>query len=94
MPEKRKKVQIPGRQGLTDVVDVGVDESTERWTDVKLDDGSTVRIKSVVIGAIRLENEWDNEGNPVYSLKVNQVLVVADSPEHLRKGAKKSNEIH
>jgi hypothetical protein len=83
---KRLKMQLPGLPGPVDVVEVSVAESTERWSEVTLEDGSVIRLKPVVIGAIRLEGQWDPEGNPMYSLKVNQVMAVSSAPEHLRKG--------
>lgn len=80
------KMTMPGI-GLVDAIEVGVSESTERWTDITLEDGSVLRLKSVVLGAIRIEGQYDMEGKPVYSLKINQVMVVVSAPDHLRKGA-------
>ena len=89
MPERKTRVPLAGPGGaitLVDAVDVVVSESTERWTEIHLEDGSTIRIKPVVLGAARIEGQYDNEGNPMYYLKVNQVMTVASSPDHLRKG--------
>ena len=84
MPEKRIKVQLP-TGGVADEVEVSVAEATERWTDIKLEDGSSLRIKAVIIGAVRLEGQYDPEGNPMYMVKANQVMAVS-APDHLRKG--------
>jgi hypothetical protein len=84
LPEKKTKVQTP--TGLVDATEVPVSESTERWTDVRLEDGSVIRLKAVVIGAARIDGQYDNDGNPLYTVKVNQVMVVASAPDHLRKG--------
>lgn len=84
MPEKRTKVQLQ-TGALADAVEIGVKESTERWTDVTLDDGSTLKIKTVIMGALRVEGQWDPEGNPLYMVKANQVMAVS-APDHLRKG--------
>jgi hypothetical protein len=85
--EKKVKADIPGQPGKVDAVEVGVSESTDRWTDVHLEDGSHIRLKPVVVAAIRVDGQYDQDGNPVYSLKVSQIMVVASAPEHLRKGA-------
>jgi hypothetical protein len=69
---------------------VGVDESTERWSEYKLSDGSTLRLKQVVAEVIRAENQWDPQGNPLYILKAAPVLVVDNAPAHLLKNFKKS----
>jgi hypothetical protein len=84
LAEKKTKVQMPS--GLADAVEVAVYESTERWTEVKLEDGSIIRLKPVVVAAARVDGQYDQEGNPAYALKVSQVMVVASAPEHLRKG--------
>lgn len=85
--EKTIKANIPGRLGPVDVVEVAVSESTDRWTDIHLEDGSHIRLKPVVVAAVRVDGQYDQDGNPVYSLKVSQIMVVASAPEHLRKGA-------
>ena len=87
MAEKKIQAQVPGVDGLVDAFEVSVDESTERWSEVKLADGSVLRIKPVVISAIRVDGKYDQDGNPIYSVKVNQIMTVASAPERLRKGA-------
>lgn len=80
------KVQLPGSQTAVDATEVNVEEATERWTDIRLADGSQIRIKTVILGVLRLEGQYDGDGNPLYQLKANQVMTV-NSPDHLRKGA-------
>lgn len=93
MPEKKTKVQTPTGQ-LIDAVEVGVSESTERWTDITLEDKTVIRIKPVVIGAARIEGQYDQEGNPLYTIKVNQIMTIVSAPDHLRKGGDKTKGIH
>ena len=87
MTEKKIQARAPGMEELVDAFEVAVAESTERWSEVKLEDGSVLRLKPVVLSAIRLAEKYDQDGNPIYSVKVNQVMAVASAPEHLRKGA-------
>jgi hypothetical protein len=87
-----KRVKVPTTSGPVDAVEVAVNESTERWTEVKLEDGSVIRLRTSVIAAARIVDRWDPEGNPMYSLKINQIIVVANAPEHLRKGGGDSAE--
>lgn len=84
MPEKRNKVQL-ATGAVVEGVEVGVSEATERWTDVKLEDGSSLRIKAVILSVLRLDGQYDPEGNPQYLVKANQVMTVS-APDHLRKG--------
>ena len=86
MPEKKVKIPFPTPASpLKEGVEVGVKESTERWSEITLDDGSVLRLKTSVIGAVRITGEFDPEGNPMYALKAGQVLVVASAPDNLRK---------
>ena len=86
MAEKKTRIQVPGIPGMVDAIEVAVDESTERWTDLKLADGTEIRIKTVVLTALRLEGQYDQDGNPMYQIKANQIMTTT-SPDHLRKGA-------
>jgi hypothetical protein len=77
--------------------EVAIRESTERWTELTLEDGSVLRVKPMIIGAIRIDGQWDQEGNPVYALKGGAPMsTVASVPDHLKKpgttpGPKKAN---
>ena len=86
MPEKRVKIDVPGL-GLADGVDVPITEATERWTELTLADGSVLRVKPNVLSVVRLEGRYDPEGNPMYAVRGQQVMVVASAPDHLRRTA-------
>lgn len=92
MPEKRTKIQLPGL-GLVDAIEVDILESNERWTEIKLADGTTIRTKPVILSVLRVENKFDPEGNPIYQLKANQVMT-ANVPEELKKGSGSSSQTH
>lgn len=47
VPEKKITVQMPN-VGTVNAFEVGVAESNERWTDIGLEDGTSLRLKSVV----------------------------------------------
>ena len=85
VPEKRIKVELPN-VGLVEAVQVPINESTEKWSDVQLGDCTVLRLKPVVISVFRIDGHYDQDGNPVYQIKANQVMAV-EAPEHLRKGA-------
>lgn len=84
MPEK--KVTVPLQDGSTaEGVDVPVVETTERWSEVKLGDGTIFRIKPLVAAVTRLEGKYDPEGNPMYALKAGHSMVLDSVPQDLRK---------
>lgn len=70
--------------------EVGVSESTEKWSEVTLEDGTVIRIKPSVISAIRIDGQYDPEGNPMYGVKANNVVTIVSAPDHLRRGSKDS----
>jgi hypothetical protein len=86
--ERKVKVPMPPDGKPTDGFEVPVVESTERWTEVKLEDGSVLRVKPSILSAIRILDQWDPDGNPMYALKAANAMVVAEAPDHLRRPTK------
>jgi hypothetical protein len=84
-------VELPG-VGVKDGTEVPIKESTERWTEITLEDGAVLRLKPVVLSAVRIADAFDAEGNPLYQLRVNQIMAVASVPPHLRKDAEKGKD--
>lgn len=70
-----------------DGMEVPVDESTERWSDVKLADGTLIRVKQTVASVIRIDGQYDAEGNPIYVLKSAPAVAIIHVEEALRKRA-------
>ena len=86
MTERKIKIPFPTPTSpLRDGIEVGVKESTERWSEVTLEDGSVLRLRPSVLAAIRIEGEFDPEGNPMYALRAGQVMIISSAPENLRK---------
>jgi hypothetical protein len=84
-----KKMQVPfptsespPKEGIL----VGVSESTEKWSEFTLEDGTVMRIKPNVVGAIRIEGEYDPAGNPAYILQAQPTVLIVSSEEKLKKG--------
>lgn len=90
--ERQVRTTMPDGKTV-DGLEVPVLESTERWTEAKLEDGSILRLKSSLLSAIRITGQYDPEGNPMYALKAANSMLVAYAPEHLKRGAgdKKAN---
>lgn len=84
-----RKVEIPaGPDGKTmDGFEVPIVESTERWTEIKLEDGAILRVKPSIISAIRIPGQWDQDGNPQYVLKATNAMMVAEADERYKRGA-------
>jgi hypothetical protein len=84
MAERPTKVTLPGGQ-VADAFEVPVEESIERWSELKLEDGSILRVKINVITVTRVQGMWDAQGNPFYAVNAAPVMAVVDAPENLRK---------
>ena len=82
--ERVVEINIQG-QVVRGVV-VNVKESTERWSLVLMEDGTTVRLKPVVTEAFRTE-QFNEEGQPVYIVKSTNVMTVDAPPKLLRPTA-------
>lgn len=86
MPETKKKIQLPdGKMG--EGFDVPIKESTERWSEIILEDGTTIRLKPNVLSVTRIEGQWDQNDNPMYAVFSNQMMTVVSTPAHLKKPA-------
>lgn len=66
-------------------------ETTEPWTRVELADGSSIRIKHVIVDVVRLRDRFDSDGAPVYVVKSANIMAV-ECPDHLRRDAQGSPE--
>jgi hypothetical protein len=84
MAEQNKKLRLAGRE--VDVVDVPIKSATEAFVDYELEDGSKLRVKSVLTSALRLEGQNNlADGNPIYIVQTMPVVSVVSAPENLIK---------
>lgn len=86
MADTRKLIKLTGPSG--EEVEgnlVGIEQSVERFCEVALNDGTVLRIKPSVTQVVRLKEHWDNEGNPIYAVASQNVLVVDSVDEKLKK---------
>ena len=78
MTKSRRTVTGPTGESLSGVP-VGIKESTERFSELTLEDGTILKTKVVAVDAIRLDGK-DGDGNPMYVLRSQTVVTVVDSP--------------
>ena len=72
MAARKKVVQTPTgpQQGpLVDIV-----SSTEHFNTYVLEDGAVIKLKTVAVECIRLDEGQDAEGNPIYVLGTRNVV--------------------
>ena len=82
-----RKQRLPGPDGqMHDGVEVGFrSTSGEYWNEYLLDDGTVIRVKVVVIGVVRLDDAYDPEGQPLYAVKSNNIVVVSAAEDLIRR---------
>ncbi len=59
---------------------VNIIESVERFSQIRLDDGTIINIKASPQEVSRIENKFDHNGNPVYVVNSTNVVTVHSSP--------------
>lgn len=82
MAEQRSKMMHGGK--LVDGFDVPF-EANEKWTELTLEDGSTLRVKLNVIGILRPDNQYDPAGNPMYIVNATPTIAIVSVPERLKQ---------
>lgn len=89
MADIRKKGKIPVGPGQppADAELMEFTKSDEKWNVYELDDGTQIRMRATAVEVWRIVNAYDNDGNPVYVIK-SQNITSVNSPENL-KGANK-----
>lgn len=92
MPDRKIKVNLPNI-GILDGTEVEVLESVERWTEIKLGDGTVLRIKPVVMAVMRIDGRYDAQGNPMYAVQAGQAML-ANAPDHLRQPTHSPKGVH
>ena len=80
---KIEKVQMPGGEFM-DAERIEISQASENWNQYLLEDGSILKLKSIATKIIRLKNQYDQIGNPIYMIQSNNVIDV-DCPEGLKK---------
>ena len=83
MPETKVKINLGNE--TKEGVDVPIDETIERWSEIKLSDGTILRVKQAVLQVIKL-NEYDkDDGNPSYLIKSSPQVAIGYVPENLKR---------
>ncbi len=85
MAERKTKVQMVPGGPFVDGVEVPVDSSSEKWNEYTLEDGTKIRLKPVIIEVIRVTDQYDPEGNPLYVTKAQPIVTILEVQERLKR---------
>lgn len=86
---KRTRAEFEGE--MHDALELDFDVEKENWNIYLIEDGTKIRMRLVVAKILKIEGKWDQEGNPIYSIKSGN-MVVASSPDHLLRPPKEPND--
>ena len=81
MPDK-VTINFNGRQ--VEAIPVEVNQTSERWNEYFLEDGSVLKMKLVLKKVFRVDQEFDEEGNPVYVMQSTHVTSIS-APKDLKR---------
>ncbi len=84
MPERKTIKDAQGTEVSGEVVEVL--ETTSRYTDLTLNDGVVLRLQIHVAEVLKLDDKWDQEGNPVYNVRSGTLISIKSCPPSLKKG--------
>ncbi len=78
------KVKINFGNEMVEATLVNVNQANEYFNQYFLEDGTVLKMKLVATKVFRIDDRFDQEGNPIYFVQSTNVLSV-DSPSHLKR---------
>ncbi len=82
--EQKRRVSYRGRD--VDATSLKFTVEEEPWIEYTVEDGSKLKLRVITTEVLRVEGEFDPEGNPAYVLKSGNILVVTSPPDLREKG--------
>jgi hypothetical protein len=82
------KVKVQDAHGVVQEKDATIlnpVSTKENWNEYLLEDGTALFIKQTLIEVLKVEGEYDLEGNPIYLFKTTQLVKTTIPPSLKRK---------
>jgi len=70
-------------EDLAEGEDVDFEEVNETWNEYKLSDGTTLKVKTVLVAVKRLK-KYLPDGTPIYLIQTQNIVRAVNVPEHLK----------
>ena len=81
-----KRVTIQSALGKLEGTEVNVTGLVgETSFEVHLEDGTILNVKPSILQVVRLDNQWDSDGNPAYNVRSQLAMFVSKTPDELRR---------
>jgi hypothetical protein len=70
---------------LSEGEEVDFENEKEHWNTYKLADGSTLKVKLVLVNVVRSRDNYDSLGNPIYGITSQNIVKVLNAPKKLKQ---------
>ncbi len=84
-----KKVETSFQGQKVTANDLNFKTVNEEWNEYELEDGTRLKLKTVVAKVLRLEGAYNADGDPVYQVTSTPILATDIPPELKQKPSKK-----
>ncbi len=84
--QSTKRTSTAGQpRGATVAVDIL--QAREEWSEIKLSDGTRIRMRPIVASVRRIRNQYNDTGDPLYEVKT-AIVFDTHAPASLKKKKK------
>lgn len=80
-----EKQSVQSGINLLEGEEVDFENEKEVWNIYKLVDGSTLKVKLVLVNVVRSKDNYDSLGNPLYGITSQNIVKVIDVPKKLKR---------
>jgi len=70
---------------LSEGEEVDFENEKEEWNVYKLADGTTLKVKLILVNVVRSRDKYDPLGNPIYGITSQNIVKVLNAPEKLKR---------
>jgi len=76
---------LHAKTDLSEGEEVDFENEKEEWNAYKLADGSTLKVKLVLVNVVRSRDKYDPLGNPIYGITSQNIVKVLNVPEKFKR---------
>lgn len=77
--------RVEGPSGKLEGIEVDITSSNEQVSELRLEDGTVLKVKPSIIQVVRSVSQWDFEGNPIYNVRGQFTVLISEISEELKK---------
>ena len=79
----KRKIKYQNRD--IEGTEVSFNVMQQDWNEYSLNDGTIIKVQTVMTSVLRLEGEYNNLGDPIYIVHTQNIVIANNVPEHMRK---------